>query len=273
MIKIATGKFAVVSEVSKWDITVDQDSIEEGTALTTTWTPMDGGDPEISSVRAGQYMLEDGRNILVDADGVVRMIFKQEKKNKMSKLKELKQLFKQLFDFEEHLLAEATLDNGSIIMWEGDLVEGTAVFRKPETEGDDPLALEDGDYTLEDGTTFSIAGGLVTVVVAVAPDDEFNAAVFEKKIMDAMEAKLKEFTESFSLEDLFAAELKKQDINTKFTKLRTDVSTIVDKMMDAMTEFSKKGPTQPNRKQPTDEAQRAVSMVQRLKEDKLNNNK
>jgi len=269
MIKLVEGKFAVISEVSKWDITVDQDSIEEGVKLTTTWVPHEG-EPEISKLRAGEFTLEDGRRILVDADGVVRMIFKQEvKKNKMSKLKELKQLFKQLFDFDEHQLAEATLDTGAIIMWEGDLVEGTAVFRKPENEEDDPLALEDGDYTLEDGTTFSIAGGLVTVVAVGGADDEFNAVDFEKKIMNAIDAKFKEFTESFSLEDLFAAEFKKQDINTKFTKLRTDVSTIVDKMMDAMTELVKKGPTQPNRKQSSNIAQRAVSMAQRLKEDKL----
>ena len=89
MIKIATGKFATISQVSKWDMTVDQDSIEEGTELTTTWTP-ENGEPQISSVAAGQYMLEDGRSVLVDADGVVRMIFKEVKKTKMSKLEELK---------------------------------------------------------------------------------------------------------------------------------------------------------------------------------------
>lgn len=62
-------KFGVIAEVNKWEITVDQDSFEVGTELTGTYE--DGTTWKVSD---GQYELEDGRTIHVDADGVIVLI-------------------------------------------------------------------------------------------------------------------------------------------------------------------------------------------------------
>lgn len=59
--------------------------------------------------------------------------------------------------------AEATLKDGTIVKWEGELAQGTAVMVvTPEGEAPAP----DGTHELEDGTTFTTEGGLVTDVVA-----------------------------------------------------------------------------------------------------------
>ena len=87
-------KFATVAQVSKWDIEVDQDSIAEGTVLTRTWYREGEKEgervPETDKMSAGEYTTEAGERILVDSDGIVRMIFKNESKmKKVSKLKTL----------------------------------------------------------------------------------------------------------------------------------------------------------------------------------------
>jgi hypothetical protein len=69
--KKETLHFAQIVEVSKWSMTVDQDTIEVGTALTYSYTMGDVTD--VYSVMAGEYETEDGRPFLVDGSGVVRM--------------------------------------------------------------------------------------------------------------------------------------------------------------------------------------------------------
>jgi hypothetical protein len=66
--KKETLHFAQIVEVSKWSMTVDQDTIEIGTKLTYSFE-----DGEVYSVMAGEYETADGRPFLVDGSGVVRM--------------------------------------------------------------------------------------------------------------------------------------------------------------------------------------------------------
>lgn len=69
--KKETLHFAQIVEVSKWSMTVDQETIEIGTALTYSYTYGDVTD--VYSVMAGEYETADGRPFLVDGVGVVRM--------------------------------------------------------------------------------------------------------------------------------------------------------------------------------------------------------
>lgn len=69
--KKETLHFAQIVEVSKWSMTVDQETIEIGTALTYSYTYDDQTD--VYSVMAGEYETADGRPFLVDGAGVVRM--------------------------------------------------------------------------------------------------------------------------------------------------------------------------------------------------------
>jgi hypothetical protein len=66
--KKETLHFAQIVEVSKWSMTVDQETIEVGTKLTYSFE-----DGEVYSVMAGEYETADGRPFLVDGSGVVRM--------------------------------------------------------------------------------------------------------------------------------------------------------------------------------------------------------
>jgi hypothetical protein len=69
--KKETLHFAQIMEISKWSITIDQDTIEVGTALTYSYTM--GDTTDVYSVMAGEYETADGRPFLVDGSGVVRM--------------------------------------------------------------------------------------------------------------------------------------------------------------------------------------------------------
>lgn len=65
-------KMRKISEISKWDIEVDQETIEVGTILTVTWK--NGDETTTSHINDGEYVLEDGTKIQVDSDGKVVLI-------------------------------------------------------------------------------------------------------------------------------------------------------------------------------------------------------
>lgn len=62
-------KFAVVKQISKWEMTVDQDKFEVGSQVTMT-------DSEGNTYNAysGTYELEDGRLITLDENGIILLI-------------------------------------------------------------------------------------------------------------------------------------------------------------------------------------------------------
>lgn len=67
-------KMAVIKQVSKWAMDVDQDSIELGTILTQTYKNEDGTDGDPLPVCAGEYEMENGDTIQVDSEGKVVLI-------------------------------------------------------------------------------------------------------------------------------------------------------------------------------------------------------
>jgi hypothetical protein len=69
--KKETLHFAQISQVSKWSMTIDQDTIEVGTALTYSYD--NGGVMDVYSLSAGEYETAEGKAFLVDGAGVVRM--------------------------------------------------------------------------------------------------------------------------------------------------------------------------------------------------------
>lgn len=60
-----------IQEVSKWELSVVEESFEIGTQL--HYKPQEE-DEEPKAVTAGEYELEDGRKILTDSDGIIRFI-------------------------------------------------------------------------------------------------------------------------------------------------------------------------------------------------------
>lgn len=62
---------AEITEVTKWEVSVVQDTFEVGTKV--EYKPYEDGD-DPAGVMAGEYELEDGRKILVDSDSVIQFI-------------------------------------------------------------------------------------------------------------------------------------------------------------------------------------------------------
>lgn len=98
---------------------------------------------------------------------------------------------------------EAKLADGTVVMWDGELAEGTAIM--VVAEDGNQMPAPDAAHELEDGTIVTTVGGLVTsiepkkeveveVELAVAPDmsklEERLMACEEK--MTAMETKMAE---------------------------------------------------------------------------------
>lgn len=65
--------FAIIKQISKWEMTVDNESFEVGSKVTMSYEDYDGNLVTYSAY-AGTYELEDGRTITLDSDGVVVLI-------------------------------------------------------------------------------------------------------------------------------------------------------------------------------------------------------
>ena len=180
--RMAKGKFGT-REVSKWDIDVDQYAFEEGTEITTTWID-ESGESHIQKVQDGEYMLEDGRRILVDSDGVVRSIFKANTKQ-MSKKKKPFSLFGYMFGNETKVeMAEVTAVDGTALSYDGELAVGTPVFIKDE-EGEKLPAPAEAYGVEVDGVNWVMTiddNGVVSELEEVEEmdEDEFTADNFTK---------------------------------------------------------------------------------------------
>jgi hypothetical protein len=110
---------------------------------------------------------------------------------------ELKQLFtsiSNLLGFEEEVptpepeptaFESATLEDGTVIQWEGEIAEGTAVMVVP-AEGE-PIQAPDGTHTLTTGVKVTTENGMVTTIeaaeemAAVEPEPEPTPEVTEQE--------------------------------------------------------------------------------------------
>ena len=183
--RMAKGKFGTIQEVTKWDIDVDQDTFDVGTEITTTWVD-EAGESHVQKVMDGEYMLEDGRRILVDSDGMIRDIFKANKKTMSKKKKGFSLLGFQFGKPAVVEMAEVTTVDGDVLSYEGDLAVGTPVFVTDESE--EQLPAPAGAYAVEmDGVNWVITiddNGVVSELEEVEEsemdDDDFTADNFAK---------------------------------------------------------------------------------------------
>ena len=216
--KLAKGKFETISAISKWDLDIDQSTIENGTALTTTWVDNDGTD-HVQKVSSGEYTTSDGRRLLVDSDGIVRMIFKSKKQNMENKKKgAIAAFIKSVQDFaksltEDETFGSATLTDGTIISWEGDLVVGVAI-----TVQDTGEPAPDGEHTFEDGTVVNVSGGVVESIVPASTEEMEDES--ENELAEAFSNMLKLNETLF--ERLKASEKANTDLRTEFEAFKKE---------------------------------------------------
>lgn len=110
----------------------------------------------------------------------------------------------------EQIFNEAMLQDGTIVKWEGELAEGTALT-VVTAEGEIPAP--DGSHTLEDGTIITTEGGVITAVTAGnlpadAPENEVevNMSAEVAARVEAIEKALAETADKLaSIESKFAA--------------------------------------------------------------------
>jgi hypothetical protein len=104
---------------------------------------------------------------------------------------------KTLFSEEVKAMAQATLDNGTVVMTDADeWAVGVAIFIEEDGER---MALPDGEYTLEDGTQVTVENGTVAAWETAAEKDEKeemeSEALTEEKVASLIDEKLAPFAE------------------------------------------------------------------------------
>lgn len=187
--KVTKGRFAEIASISKWYQTVDQNTFEVGTKLTTTYVDHEGTSSS-TPLSAGEYTTETGSQILVDSNGMVRLVYSKQSKTKQMSKQKKNSLFKNIFGaavVEE--FGQATTVDGVVIFWEGDLAVGTSVMIEVNGE---KVAAPQGDHQADvDGVTYAItldAEGVVTSmeeVTAMSEEAEILSAAMKKIVEDA----------------------------------------------------------------------------------------
>ena len=103
---------------------------------------------------------------------------------------------KTLFAEEVKAMAQATLDNGTMVMTDADeWAVGVAIFIEEEGER---IPLPDGEYTLEDGTQVTVEGGSVAAWETEAKEDKEemeSESLTEEKVSALIDEKLAPFAE------------------------------------------------------------------------------
>jgi hypothetical protein len=164
-----------------------------------------------------------------------------DKKIATSKLDELVAKAKALFSEEikpeekkeeEVKMGGASLTDGTKVMWEGELSEGTIVLLE------DGTAAPDGEHTFEDGTVISIEGGQVVAVAKPMTEQEMAIQKLTEMVtkLETENAELKSsFEKSISesvtkVEEKFSAQIKESN------KLTEDVLELVKTLVAEPTE-------------------------------------
>ncbi len=129
----------------------------------------------------------------------------------------------------EEKFGEGTLVDGTIVKWEGELVEGAAlVVVMPEGE----VAAPDGIHELADGTVIETAGGLVVSITALeaANEDEVENEFTAEQLSEILEKAMVKYAEQFN------ATL--ETIKSENETLRTEISEIKSTKEELKNEFS-----------------------------------
>lgn len=169
--------------------------------------------------------------------------------------------------------AEATLVDGTIVKWEGELADGTAlVVVMPEGE----VAAPDGIHELSDGTLIETAGGLVVNIEAAGEqkehedeekmyDNEFTSEELNALIEKAMAKYAEAFTASLNLMKSENESLKAELAEVKNAKdeLKNEFSATLNKVGEELEEIVKAEPStssKPQEFKALSRAERAAKM-------------
>ena len=133
---------------------------------------------------------------------------------------------------EEVKMGGASLTDGTKVMWDGELEEGTIVLLE------DGTAAPDGEHTFEDGTVISIEGGQVVAVAKPMSEQEMAIQKLTEMVtkLETENAELKKYygekinEEITKVEEKFSAQIKESN------KLTEDVLELVKTLVAEPTE-------------------------------------
>ena len=188
------------------------------------------------------------------------MLLKQRWHERYSK----KQIFKQLIFFNmtksealskiktllfgEQKFEQAKLEDGTIVMWEGELATGTALFVVDEQGTQMPAP--DGEHKLEDGTIVSTAGGLVVTVTPADAEEEaeIEVEVEDKKTEDMageLEMLVEKLAEKLATLEAKIEEMGKkpeamstEDVNSKVEAINSEIASKFNAVIDLVSKIS-----------------------------------
>jgi hypothetical protein len=177
---------------------------------------------------------------------------------------------------EEKTFGEAALVDGTIVKWEGELMEGTALtVVLPEGE----VAAPDGIHEVSDGTIIETAGGLVVNIQAMSDiateDNEFTSEMLNEMVEKALAKYAEAFTatlegvkaenEGLKLE-LAAIKADKETLRNEFSATLSKVGTELEEIVKSEAATSSK----PQEFKAQSRAEKAAAMGAIIRANKLN---
>ena len=182
-----------------------------------------------------------------------KQIFKQFIFYNMTKSEALSKIKNLLFG--EQKFEQAKLEDGTIVMWEGELATGTALF--VVAEDGTQMPAPDAEHKLEDGSIVSTVGGLVVTVTPAESEEKEEVEVEDKK--EEMASELEMYVEKLA-EKLAALEVKieemgkkpeamsTEDVNSKVEAINTEIASKFNAVIDLVSKISNEpaaAPAQP----------------------------
>jgi len=146
--------------------------------------------------------------------------------------------------FGEQKFEQAKLEDGTIVMWEGELATGTALF--VVAEDGTQMPAPDAEHKLEDGSIVSTVGGLVVTVTPAEAEEEKE---IEDKKKEEMASELEMYVEKLA-EKLAALEVKieemgkkpeamsTEDVNAKVDAINTEIASKFNAVVDLVSKIS-----------------------------------
>jgi len=121
-------------------------------------------------------------------------------------------------DKPEIILSQSTLEDGTIVYYDGELGAEVAVFTDEAME----ILIEDGDYVLENGDTFSVVNGVISVYTPIVVD-ETPEVVPEEEALEEVN-----FEEKYNEIKVIVDELKEklEMFNKQEVKLKAEIEKL-----------------------------------------------
>lgn len=136
--------------------------------------------------------------------------------------------------FGEQQFEQAKLADGTVVVWEGELGTGTALF--VIDEAGTQQAAPDGEHTLEDGTIVTTAGGLVVTVTPKDQEEEVEIEVengSDKEKKDEMAGEMEMMLEKLA-EKVAALEAKIEEMGKKEAMSSEEVEAKVSEVKNEL---------------------------------------